>query len=296
MTDLKAHIYVSLATLLVAGSFIASANLANALNPFSLTLLRFVGAVIILAPFILHKRTHQKALIKALPKTMVLSFFYAFYFVAMFESLKTTTVLNTGTIFTLVPLLTAFLAFFILKESVGFKKILVYCVGLIGTLWVIFKADMTLFLAFSLNSGDYMYVLGSVSMCLYSIFIKLLYKQEHPWVFVLATLIGGVFWMGAFMIVLQEPLNWHVIQGNLIVNMLYLVIGTTLFTVYLYQKTTVYLGPNKVMSYIYLNPVAVVILLFLVEGKGIDWIMLPGIIISALATFLLQRNPKEKKA
>lgn len=296
MTEIKAHIYVLIATFLVAGSFLASANLAHALNPFSLTLLRFVGSVILLAPFVLYKKERIGILIKSLPKALIISFFYAFYFVAMFEALKTTTVLNTGTIYTLIPLLTAGLAYVILKEKSPVFKIMVYGVGLIGTLWVIFKADIQLLMQFSLNSGDYVYLFAVLSMSLYSIFIKLLYKQEHPWVFVLATLIGGTFWMALFIIILQEPLQWHKIQGSLILNMLYLIIGTTIITVYLYQKTTVFLGPTKVMSYSYLNPIAVVFLLFVIETQYIQWIVVPGIILSCIATFVLQKNVTKRKS
>jgi drug/metabolite transporter (DMT)-like permease len=295
MTEMKAHLYVLMATFLVAGSFLASANLAHALNPFSLTLLRFVGSVILLAPFVLYKKEHIFLLVKSLPKALIMSFFYAFYFVAMFEALKTTTVLNTGTIYTLIPLLTAALAFMILKEKSSLRKIFVYVVGLIGTLWVVFKGNVELLMHFSLNQGDYVYLLAVLSMCLYSIFIKLLYKQEHPWVFVLATLIGGMFWMALFVVILQEPLHWHKIEGNLMMNMLYLIVGTTIVTVYLYQKTTVFLGPTKVMSYSYLNPIAVVCLLFIIESQSVEKIVIPGIVLSCVATFLLQLQGKSKR-
>ena len=46
--------------------------------------------------------------------------------------------------------------------------------------------------------------------------------------------------------------------------MTYLVIGATLITVYLYQKTTVALGPSSVNAYIYLNPVLVALLLLII--------------------------------
>lgn len=209
---------------------------------------------------------------------------------ALFESLKSTTVLNTGTLYTLVPLITAILALFVFKEKIGFKKLLVYIVGLIGTLWVVFKADIGLMLSFSLNSGDYIFMLGAVSMCCYCISLKLLYKDDNPIVLVFCTLIGGSIWMFLATMILNEPLNWDRIEGELFYHMAYLIIGTTIVTLFIYQKTTVILGPTKVMSYIYLNPVAVALLAYVVNAQSIQAVVIPGIIISAMATIILQKS------
>ena len=87
------HLYVTLATLLVAGSFLASQKLAGTINPISLTLLRFVCATVVLLPIVI-TRHHWRAKAKsALPRASVLSLFYSAFFICLFESLKTTTTL-----------------------------------------------------------------------------------------------------------------------------------------------------------------------------------------------------------
>ena len=58
--------------------------------------------------------------------------------------------------------------------------------------------------------------------------------------------------------------------------MTYLVIGTTLITVYLYQKTTMALGPSSANAYSYLNPVLVALLLLIIEGVTIPLAVIPG--------------------
>lgn len=290
----KAHLYVLLATFLIAGSFIASEKLAQVINPFSLTLCRFFFALLILFPFVIFKKSMRATILSTMPRAMVISFFYSLYFMALFESLKSTTVLNTGTLYTLVPLITALLALFIFKERISFKKFLVYIIGLVGTLWVIFKADFESMLYFSLNFGDYIFMLGALSMCCYSISLKLLHKEkDNLFVMVFCTLLGGCIWMFLALLVLDEPFSWHVIQGELLYHMAYLIIGTTIITLFLYQKTTVILGPTKVMSYIYLNPIAVAVLVFVINGQVIDMMVVPGVIISAIATFILQKKSKE---
>lgn len=295
ISNLQAHMYVLLATFLVAGSFIASQPLANAINPFSLTLFRFLFSLLILAPFILMQKTLRQKIFSTMPRAMVISFFYSLYFMALFESLKTTTVLNTGTLYTLVPLITAVLAFFVFKEKISFNKFLVYIIGLIGTIWVVFKANIELLLNFSLNSGDYIFLVGALSMCCYSISLKYFYKEDNIFVLVFCTLLGGCLWLGLAIILLNQPLHWELIRGELLYNMLYLIIGTTIMTLYLYQKTTVILGPTKVMSYIYLNPIAVAVLLYVLKGENIEAIVFVGIVISAASTVILQKNARSKK-
>ncbi|MFA7084569.1 MAG: DMT family transporter [Arcobacteraceae bacterium] len=293
-STLQAHLYVLLATFLVAGSFIASQPLANAINPFSLTLFRFLSSLIILAPFILMKKHFREKIISTLPRAMVISFFYSAYFMAFFKSLTITTILNTGTLYTLVPLITAVLAFFVFKEKISFNKFLVYIIGLVGTLWVIFRANIELLINFSLNSGDYIFLLGAFFMCCYSISLKYLYKQDSIFVLVFCTLLGGCIWMGLGILVLDLPLHWEKLEGELLYYMIYLIIGTTIMTLYLYQKTTIILGPTKVMSYIYLNPIAVAFLLYILKDEHIEAVVFIGIVISATATIILQKNARSK--
>lgn len=290
ITPFKAHMYVLLATFLVAGSFIASEKLAQAVNPFSLTLYRFFFSLILLSPFVIFRSSFRAKIISTMPRALIISFFYSLYFMALFESLKSTTVLNTGTLYTLVPLITAILALFVFKETIGLKKLLVYLVGLIGTLWVVFKADIDLMLSFTLNSGDYIFMLGALSMCCYSVSLKLLYRDDNPIVLVFCTLIGGSLWMFLAIMILNEPLNWDKIEGELFYHMAYLIVGTTIVTLFIYQKTTIVLGPTKVMSYIYLNPVAVAVLAYTINVQNIQAVVIPGIIISAMATIILQKS------
>ncbi|MBO8086544.1 MAG: DMT family transporter [Marichromatium sp.] len=286
----RAQLYVLSGTFLIAGAFIASEKLAHVLNPFSLTLMRFVVAVLLLGPFVLFRARLRQETLRVLPRALIMGLFYSLYFMAMFHALKTTTVLNTSTLYTLVPFLTAVLSWVIFREKIGSRKLLVFAIGAVGTLWVIFEADIGRLIQFSLQEGDGIFLAGSFSMCLYAISIKFLHRNDHPLVLVFCTLIGGSLWMGLGLLLLQEPLDWHVLTMEHWGYMLYLSIGTTIVTLYLLQSATIALGPVRVMSYVYLSPAMVACLAYCWEGKTISWIVVPGILLSALATALLQRS------
>ncbi|NOZ53302.1 MAG: DMT family transporter [Gammaproteobacteria bacterium] len=289
-TEVRSHFLLLLATILVAGSFLASARLAGIINPFSLTLLRFVGASLLLIPIVFFKKKWREKILSTLPRAMIISIFYAAFFIALFESLNTTTSLNTGALFTLVPLITAFLSAVFLQSRITSKQVLVYLLGALGAIWVIFDGQLELLLRFSLNKGDVIFLLGALSMCCYSITMKLFYRNDELIVLVFCTLVGGSFWMVLALLFSGQPLQWDLMQGYAVLHMTYLIVGATLVTVYLYQKTTIVLGPSRVNAYIYLNPALVAILLFVIDGTLISTTVIPGILISAAATVILQKS------
>lgn len=279
-----------LATILVAGSFWASEKLAGIINPFSLTLLRFISAALILLPIILYNPRWRRGVLSTLPRAMIISLFYSAFFICFFESLNTTTSLNTGTLFTLVPLITVLLCMPIFSEGITIKQIVVYLLGAAGTAWVIFNGQFDLLLSFSLNKGDLIFMVGTFSMCCYSIAMKFLYRNDEMVVLVFCILVGGSLWMALALLLSGQPLQWSLLHGLSIYYMAYLVIGATLATVYLYQKTTIVLGPSRVNAYIYLNPALVAVLLLLIDGISIPMAVVPGILISSIATVILQKN------
>jgi drug/metabolite transporter (DMT)-like permease len=288
LEKIKYHLLALLATILIAGSFLASEKLAGITNPISLTLLRFIGACLILLPVVLSKPRWRKKIISTMPRAMVISLFYSAFFLGLFEALKTTTALNTGTLFTLVPFVTALLSIIAFRENISKNQIFVYFLGIVGTSWVVFDGQLELLLSFSLNKGDFIFLMAILFMCLYSIAMKFLYRNDEMIVLVFCTLIGGSLWMMLALLFSGQQLQWNLIPRDSVLHMVYLIVGATLATVYLYQVTIVALGPSMVSAYVYLNPVLVVMLLLVVDGVSISTSIMPGIFISVIATIVLQ--------
>jgi len=285
---LQAHIYVLIATLLIAGSFPASAKLSGVIDPVSLTLFRFVFAAVLLSPLIFLRQRYRSKIKRSFKKTMIISLFYSLYFMLLFKALEYTTALNTGTLYTLVPILTALFAIFFFKQQISLFQLFVYLLGIIGTCMVVFQGDIQLLYTLSLNYGDFLFLFAVVSMVLFAITTRYLYEEgDDVIVLTFMTLVGGSLWMSGAMITFDIPLEWEKIKGELFIYMAYLTIGTTLITVFLNQKATVILGPKKVMSYVYLNPAAVALLVFIFEGISISFWSMIGIGLSGLATILL---------
>ena len=286
--ELNSHLIIILATFLVGGSFVISQKLSGIIDPISITLLRFVIASLVLVPIIFLNQNYRKKLIPTFNRAMIISFFYSLFFIGLFKALEYTTALNTGTIFTLVPFITAVFSIFIFNQKISLMSYLVYFIGIVGTSMVVFRGNLELFISLSLNNGDIIFLLAIFSMALYSICMKYFHKEDDELiVLVFMTLFGGVIWMSLSLIIFDIPLNWTKIGTEEFLYIIYLSILATLVTSYLYQRGTIFLGPKKVMAYIYLNPTAIVIISFLSGLEKINLFMLLGILISALATFIL---------
>lgn len=287
-TTFQGHLYILIATFLIGGSFIAVENLAGLIDPFSLILLRFLVSVIILAPFVLVKKNYREMILPTLKRGFILSSLYAGFFVLQLKALETTTALNTGALYTLTPLLTALLSIPFFKDKISIKQYAIFLLAAISTCGVIFKGSIDSFLAFSLNSGDYIFFASMFLMAFYSIFLKTFQRGEKAIVMVFSILLGGSIWMGIILFLFDIPLNWHLVKGEYALNIAYLIVMTTLFTLYLYQKATAILNPKIIMSYTYINPAVVAILVaFLYEYK-LDFIVWIFIFLSCLITVLLQ--------
>ncbi|AZL53040.1 DMT family transporter [Aliarcobacter skirrowii] len=286
--ELNSHLIIILATFLVGGSFVVSQKLSGIIDPISITLLRFVIASLVLVPIIFFNQNYRKKLIPTFYRAMIISFFYSLFFIGLFKALEYTTALNTGTIFTLVPFITAVFSIFIFNQKISLISYLVYFIGIIGTSMVVFRGNLELFLSLSLNNGDIIFLLAIFSMALYSICMKYFHKEDDELiVLVFMTLFGGVIWMSLSLIIFDIPLNWTKVGAEEFLYIIYLSILATLVTSYLYQRGTIILGPKKVMAYVYLNPATIIIISYFTIHEEINTFIFIGILISSFATFIL---------
>ncbi|MFA6830994.1 MAG: DMT family transporter [Bacteroidaceae bacterium] len=287
-TSLQGHLYVFLATFLISGSVIACKLLANSMNPLGLTLLRFIIATVVFAPIVLFDKTKRYQIKKALPRSFIISFFYSMYFVAMFAALAETNVLHVGTLGTLAPLVTALFAIPLFGTRIGWMKLIVYIIAIVGTSIIVFNGSLHSLLQFSLNHGDMIYLIGVLLISLYYIALRGLHGGINPSVLAFCTLTCGTLWIAGAMIFLHIPLDISQINTSTeIVSLLYVAIFTTCLTAYLFQKGSTLLSSTRVSAYQYTQPILVAVMAIFIFGdvpSVLGWI---GAGISIIATVVL---------
>ncbi len=90
-------------------------------------------------------------------------FLTAVYFVTMFIALTMTKPVATSAVYTLVPLMTAVTAFFIVGQRSGPAVLLSLVLAGAGAIWVIFRGDLQALLGFDVGQGELIYFVGCIA-------------------------------------------------------------------------------------------------------------------------------------
>ena len=291
-SDLTGQIQIWGATVLIATSFPVGQAIAQGLDPAVLTFLRFVIAAVLFAPVIAWRYGLKWPGWRAMAGYAGISLCMTGFFWAMFEALRFTTALNTGTIFVLIPALAAVYSFFLLGDRMGRYKLTALGLGVIGAVWVIFRGDLDRLLGLQFNRGDLIFLAGCFLMAGYGPLLKKLHRQEPPAVISFWSVVTGCVWLALFSNTKLFSTDWTAISSGVWTGIIYLAVMTTILSTFLFQAAAIKLGPNRVAAYYYLNPLLVVVIDFVV-GKGLPPLrILPGVAIALASTFVLARAAK----
>ena len=290
----QVHLLMFFSTSLVATSFIVVKTITNALNPSSLVLLRFVFAAALFFPFISWKHGIKIPERKTLLGYSLISGSLVAFFWLMFLSLRYTTALNTGVIFTLVPGLSGIFGFFLVGEKLGKFRIATLIPATFGAIWVIFRGDIEQLLAMQLNGGDLLFLAACFFMALYMPLVKKFHRGEPMEIMTFWILITGSCWLLLLGGVQLVQINWNEIAARVWAGVVYLSFFTTIVTFFISQWATLHLGPTRVISYSYLYPPLIIVLEWTL-GHGLPpFKTLFGVLLIVSAMFILQREDHSK--
>jgi drug/metabolite transporter (DMT)-like permease len=274
---------------LVSTSFTVGAAITAELDPAVLTLLRFVFAALILAPYI-HFRHGLRTSWSFVLRCSVISSCLVLFFWCMFLALRYTTALNTSVIFTLAPSFSGIYALILVGERLRRPQLIALLCGMVGAVWVIFRGDFSMLLAMEWNKGDMIFLGGCFAMGLYTPLVRLLHRGEDMLLMTFWVLVTGSCWLLLFGGHRLFSVYWQEIPAFAWSGIGYLAFFTTVITFFLTQYCIPYLGPTRVMAYSYLYP-GLVLLLDLAFGHGLpETAVLPGVFIVLLAMLVLQRS------
>ena len=156
----------------IATSFPVSKMIAGDIDASVLTTLRFVMACIIFLPFLIMRKSQKNPNFRQFGKYIFLGGLTAFYFWCNFKALETTSSMNTAVIFTLVPGITAVLAWGLHKQKINFSSFVGLFLGGIGAVWVVFRGSLNNLALQEFSSADLIFLMGCVSLALFATLLK----------------------------------------------------------------------------------------------------------------------------
>ena len=285
-----AHVIAVVGMFFIATIFSVGDEIADSMPASVLMTLRFGTAALLFAPYILWRHGIRWPGLSGLWRYGLLSLLSTIFFWSMFEGLKYTDSLNTSAISTSIPGFTAIYGAILMRERLGRYRSAALLIGLVGTLWVIFRGDPERLIALELNKGDALFFAGCISMGLYAALIPKLHRGEPVAVmsFWIMVVVAAMFI--AIANVEFAHVAWGRIEDSVWGSLAWLAIGPTMLTFFMIQSTSLVIGATRVQSYSYLIP-AFVLVFDWALGRGLPTAMtVPGIIIVLLATLVIQRG------
>ena len=284
------HCLMLLAAVIVSSSFTVGEAITHGLAPSVLLLVRYLAAVLCLAPVLVLHHGFTLPPLRNLGGYALISASTVGFFWCMFEALRYTDALNTSVIFTLVPGISGVYSAVFLKERLGRGRLLALFFGMTGALWVIFRGDLQRFLGLEVNYGDLLFLAGCFMMAAYTPLVKRLHRDESMVVMTFWVLATGTVWLLLLSIAGLGAVDWQAVAPRVWAGILYLAVFSTIITFYLTHISTLYLGPTRVMAYSYFYPAFVLVINWGL-GKGLPpAAILPGVIVVTLATVVVQRE------
>ncbi len=241
----------------------------NYLTPNVFILLRVAGSAFlfwIIQLFFVKERVAKKDL---LLMAVCAVFGVAANQLFFFNGLNLSSSINAGIIMTVNPILVVILSFFILKEKITLRKSAGILIGATGAILLTLTAgtgsgDSLL--------GDLFLFINATSYAIYLVLVKPLMQKYKPF-----TVITYVFSFGLLYVLFYPPTlmdlaetNFAQIPFDIVLKILYVIIGVTFLAYLLTVYGLKFLSASVSSSYIYLQPVLVMIFTFLFGMWGIS--------------------------
>lgn len=282
-----AHLAMLLFAALIAGSFTFGALTVPYISAVPLNALRFMLAAALMGAFAFGV-ARQKFTWPAAPwRFGINGFLTAVYFVSMFIALTMTQPVATSAVYTLVPLMTAVTAYFIVGQRSGPAVLVSLLLAGAGAIWVIFRGDLDALLRFDIGQGELIYLIGCIAYAIYTPLLRRFNRGEPALVLSFWTMAATAAWIVLYGLPEILATDWLHLDPLVWWIALYLAVGPTAICFFLIQFASVHLPAAKVIAYGYLVPAFVIVL----EGlAGHGWASLSvgaGAMVTVLGLVVL---------
>jgi drug/metabolite transporter (DMT)-like permease len=261
--NFKAHIALLFVNILYGASHVlAKGVMPEFLTPNVFILFRVLGATILFW-IVLSISGIEKINKKDFPLLVACGLFgVAVNQLFFFHGLNLSSSFNSGIIMAMNPIMVVILSFFLLKERITFLRTFGIALGALGAILLTLKAatgkgDSSL--------GDLFLFINSLSYAIYLVIVKPLMQRYKP-----LTVITWVFTFGLIFVLLFPPTipqflttDYSDFDLTVILKIVYVIVGVTFMTYLLTMYGLKYLSPTISSSYIYTQPIMVILFTWL---------------------------------
>jgi len=283
-----------LATLIWSGNFVVARGLGDIIPPFTLATSRWSTATIFILPFAAASIWRERALLKTHIKHLVISALIGVttFNTFIYTAAHTTDTLNLSLIATTTPAFVVLLSRFWLGEPITRAKLIGLIAAISGIVILVTRGQLDVLLTLDFHIGDIWMLTAALLWAFYSIHLK-----RRPAEISQLAYLGSTFTMGTLPLIplsLIElaplpPLN---LTLPTISSILYIGIGASIISYFLWSKAVTTIGPTKSSFIYYCLPAFCGIEAYLILGEAITFahgigfiLILSGILIATPPRF-----------
>lgn len=208
---------------------------------------------------------------------------------AFLEGLSRSSVIDTGILLTITPIITMLFAALFLKEPITGRKILGVLVGLSGALLLVFADGISVDGNGSLI-GVLLLLSSALSFALYLTLFRGLIVRYSPvtlmkWMFLFAAIIGtSIYWRHiATFDFTNTPMTAYL-------KIAYVVVGATFFTYLLIPIAQKSLRPTTLSMYNYLQPIVASFIAFMYGMDTFGWVQILAAVLVFSGVYIVTQS------
>ena len=294
LRGLSGYLLVLTATLIWSGNFIIARGLPDHISPVTLSFLRWLTALFVIAPFAVKSLWCQRSIIR---HNLVFLSAVAFLAVTLFNTLlyiaaHDSSALNMTLIAISSPVFVVVLARIFLGEPLTPQRIIGLLLAVTGIVLLITGGDITVLTNLTFSIGDFWMLVAAVAFAAYSILVK--YKPEglSQIAFLASIIILG------FTFLIPWALWENLYDGKLELSFRvltaigYIGVGPSIIAFLCWNRAVLEIGPTRTAFVYYSLPVFSGLEAYLFLDEPISWIhILSGmLIIFAIVLANVYRN------
>jgi len=301
----RPYLLLTLTPLFWAGNAVAGKMAVDQVDPYTLIVMRWLAALLIVLPFAWrHLKADWPAIRKGwLMLTLYGAIGYTGFNVLLYGAAHYTSAVNTSIEQALIPVLVILANFVIFRVRSTPLQLLGVFLTIFGVVYTAVHGDFGRLVTLDVNFGDALMILASISYAAYSLLLR--YRPSIHWLSFLVTtfaaalmagyvfqvLLGGGF--GAIFTGLAHttPLGWAIIA--------YVAFLPSVIAQLFYARGVEIIGPNRASLFINLIPVYGPILSIVTLSEPLEpyhmitaVLVILGIALAEFSVRMLKRSPQ----
>jgi drug/metabolite transporter (DMT)-like permease len=260
------HVLLLSAVVIWGWTFVATKILVAELGPVEIFALRLVIGLPFLGALLLVKGVPLRFERADVRPLILGGAIFTLHVLVQVAGLVTTTATNTGWIISVSPLVIAVLSYFILRERIGWSGVAGIGVATAGIVLLVSRGRLA-DLGWLRSTGDWLILASAHTWAFYTVVTRDLARRRHPLAVTFAILLIAAVFTAILVVAVADLSRARSLSPRGIVALLYLAIPGLALGHWFWQEGVARLGATRAGLYLYLEPLATLMLAVPVLGE-----------------------------